>query len=145
MDARTSYREAAVRGADPLQLVILLYEQVVEDVRRALAALLRGDVETRTREINHALKVIGHLQGTLDTDQGGGVAGNLQIFYNQLRKGLVEAQFQQSEKLLEEQITHLMIVREAWVEVQRVNSSLGVTPPRPASSDRRTPASDWSA
>jgi flagellin-specific chaperone FliS len=73
------------------------------------------------------------------------VAGNLQVFYNQLRKGLVEAQFQQSEKLLEEQIAHLMMVREAWVEVQRVHSAPVVAPPQPASSDTPTPASDWSA
>jgi flagellar protein FliS len=145
MDARTSYREAAVRGADPVQLVVFLYEQVVEDVRRALAALLRGDVEARTREINHALKVIGHLQGTLDTERGGGVAGNLEVFYNQVRKGLVEAQFQQSAKLLEEQIAHLMVVREAWVEVQRMNPAPVLTPPRPASSDIPTSSSEWNA
>src|SRR5579863_2801759 len=66
MDARLSYRQAATRGARPLQLVILLYQQAIDDLRRALAALRRNDVEARTREINHALQVIGQLQGTLD-------------------------------------------------------------------------------
>jgi len=145
MDARTSYRAAAVRGADPLRLVIFLYEQVVEDVRRALAALRRGDIETRTREINHALNVIAHLQGTLDTDLGGEVARNLHRFYNLVRKGLVEAQFQQSAELLEEQIAQLVTVREAWLEVQRVNSAPAVPPPRPSSSDIQSSVSEWSA
>ena len=145
MDARTSYRAAAVRGADPLRLVIFLYEQVVEDVRRALAALRRGDIETRTREINHALNVIAHLQGTLDTDLGGEVARHLHRFYNLVRKGLVEAQFQQSAELLEEQIAQLVTVREAWLEVQRVNSAPVVPPPRPSSSDIQSSVSEWSA
>jgi len=36
MDARLSYRQAATRGARPLQLVILLYQQGIDDLRRAL-------------------------------------------------------------------------------------------------------------
>ena len=34
MDARSSYREVAVRGASPVRLVICLYEQAIEDLRR---------------------------------------------------------------------------------------------------------------
>ena len=74
MNPQLSYRETAVRGASPIRLIILLYEQVIEDLRRALAALEQGDIEKRTREINHAILVIGHLQATLDKEQGGQVA-----------------------------------------------------------------------
>src|SRR5689334_18427773 len=74
MDARSSYREAAVRGATPVQLVILLYEQGIEDLRRAIIALEKNDIEARTREINHALMVIGQLQASLDMERGGEVA-----------------------------------------------------------------------
>ena len=45
MNPSLSYREAAVAGASPLRLVILLYEQGLEDLRRALAAQNRGDIE----------------------------------------------------------------------------------------------------
>jgi flagellar secretion chaperone FliS len=119
MDARSSYRETAVRGARPLQLVILLYEQGIEDLRRAIVALEKNDVEGRTREINHAILVIGHLQASLDRDLGGPVAANLERFYDQVRAGLVEAQFRQSAAALEQQIAHLMQVHEAWCEVER--------------------------
>jgi len=119
MDPRLSYREAAVRGASPVGLVVLLYEQAIEDLRKALAAHLSGDVEGRTREINHAILVIGHLQTTLDKEQGRDIAVNLERFYDQLRAGLVQAQCQQSAALLEQQISHLMLVHEAWCEVER--------------------------
>ena len=62
MDARSSYREATARGASPVQLVILLYEQAIEDLRRAVLALEKGDIEARTCSLNHALMVIGQLQ-----------------------------------------------------------------------------------
>jgi flagellar secretion chaperone FliS len=122
MNPRLSYREAAVRGASPVRLVILLYEQAIEDLRRALAAHQHSDIEGRTQQINHAILVLGHLQSTLDKDKGGSVAQNLERFYNQVRSALVDAQYRQSTAALQEQITYLMQVHDAWCEVERRES-----------------------
>jgi flagellar protein FliS len=126
MDARSSYREAAVRGASPVRLVICLYEQAIEDLRRAVIALEKGDIETRTRGINHALTVIAQLQGSLDMERGGDVARNLERFYSLVRVGLIEAQTKQSARILEQQISQLATVHEAWLEVERATA--GTTP-----------------
>jgi flagellar secretion chaperone FliS len=123
MNAELRYREAAVAGASPLRLVSLLYEQAIEDLRRAIDAQTRRDIEARTRHINHAILVLGHLEATLDKDQGGEVAENLQRFYQQSRSALVEAQFKQSIRLLEQQISFLTQIREAWGEVERATAS----------------------
>jgi flagellar protein FliS len=119
MDARLSYREAAVEGASPVRLVALLYEQAIEDLKRAGAAINRGDIEARTRAINHAVVVIGYLQSSLDKDRGGPVAANLERFYNQMRASLVEAQFTPSVATLERQVSYLVDVHSAWCEVER--------------------------
>lgn len=119
MNPSLSYREAAVAGASPVRLIILLYEQVIEDLQRALAFHGRGDIEGRTREINHGILVVGHLQATLDHERGGTVAENLVRFYEQVRAKLVEAQCQQSSVLIEQQIVHLMEVRDAWCAVEQ--------------------------
>lgn len=147
MDPRLSYREAAVRGAGPVRLVILLYEQAIEDLRRALSALARGDIEGRTRQINHALLVIGHLQASLDKVQGGQVAVNLERFYKQLRAGLLQAQYRQSATLLEQQISHLMLVREAWCEVDRTNAAPAAAPGpvQPPAEAAALPRRRWNA
>jgi len=122
MDARFSYREAAVRGASREKLVVLLYEQMIEDLRRAVSALERRDVEERTREINHAILVLAHLENSLDKERGGVVARNLERFYEIVRQGLVEAQCQQSGEGIKEQIELLMLVRDAWLEVDRASA-----------------------
>jgi flagellar protein FliS len=162
MDARTSYREAAVRGASPVQLVICLYEQAIADLRRAVVALNQGDIEGRTRGINHALQVITQLQGTLDMKQGGDVARNLSRLYAVVRAALVEAQFRQSAATVEQQIVLLMQVHEAWCEVERRSAAPAVGQPKSAAraesetggfSDREASeragsernASEWSA
>jgi flagellar protein FliS len=153
MDARSSYREAAVRGATPVQLIVLLYEQAIEDLRRAVLAVIKGDIEGRTRTINHALAVIGQLQFSLDMERGGEVAKNLERFYKVARTALMEAQLAQSASLLEEQIAHLMLLREAWMEVERTTATPESLPREAAqaapgislSSSPETSCADWNA
>jgi flagellar protein FliS len=139
-----------VRGASPVRLVICLYEQAIEDLRRALVALEKNDIETRTREINHALTVIGQLQGTLDREHGGEVARNLEAFYNLIRAGLMEAQIKQSPKILQQQISQLTMVYEAWLEVDRITQGAPTQASGPASAapllpSPETPLADWNA
>ncbi len=122
-DARKRYRETAVRGASHVGLVVLLYEQMIEDLRRALEELNQNQIESRTRHINHAILVIGHLQNTLDFAQGGDVARRLDRFYNTLRGKLVEAQARASKELLHLQINELLSLRDAWIEVDRAETS----------------------
>lgn len=145
MNPGLSYREAAVRGANPVRLVILLYDQAIEDLRQALAAQLHGDIERRTREIDHAILVIGHLQATLDKELGGEVAANLDRFYDRMRHALVQAQCQQSAAALEKCISDLMIVRDAWDQIDRGTAAAAAVPetlPQPESAERH---SEWKA
>jgi flagellar protein FliS len=150
MDARSSYRETAVRGASPVRLVICLYEQAIEDLRLAVIALERGDIEARTRGINHALMVIAQLQGSLDMERGGDVARNLSRFYGLVRAGLTEAQLKQSGRILEQQVSQLVLVHEAWLEVERVTAGqlplstepLSINPELPP---RGTSVAGWKA
>jgi len=98
----------------------VLYEQLVKDLRRAGAAMEKNEIEIRTREIDHALLVVGRLQGTLDVRGGGEVARNLGRFYSVLRGSLLEAQVQASREVLGDLVTQLLALRDAWEEVDRV-------------------------
>src|SRR5208337_2851655 len=99
-DPRTAYREASARGVSPVQSVVQLYEQIIEDLRQALQAIEQNQVELRTHKINHAILVIGHLQSRLNFQSGGKVAQNLNRFYDVLRRELLQAQFQGSAEIL---------------------------------------------
>jgi len=148
MDARLSYREAAVQGASPVGLVVLLYEQLLEDLRRAVQAIDENDIELRTNKINHAVAVIGYLQDKLDLERGGSVAGNLERFYNHLRSRLMEAQCKQSKPILVQQIEELLELRDAWVTVEQAeqpNSVPQAPASRPAQAEPQTAARGWNA
>lgn len=137
--ARAAYNEVAVRGATPVGLVVLLYEQAIQDLQRAIAAIRDNNVEQRTREMNHALMVIGHLQGTLDLKNGGQIAANLHEFYERFKKNIMTAQAQVSPDIIRKQITDLLELREAWVEVDRVLSERE----RQSSGESRSASMKW--
>ena len=121
---RTVYRENDVRGATAVRLVVLLYEQLVQDLSQAHQAIEQNDIELRTKRINHAILVIGHLQSPLNFANGGKVAQDLDNFYNILRKNLVQVQFFPSKTGICQLITDVLVVREAWIEVERAEKSL---------------------
>src|SRR5579872_4963347 len=97
---RTAYRETAVRGATAVRLVVLLYEQAIQDLRQAAQAIDENNIELRTDRINHAIEVISRLQATLDMERGGQVARNLLAFYEAVRANLWKAQLYQSKETL---------------------------------------------
>jgi flagellar secretion chaperone FliS len=122
-NARTAYRENDVRGASPVRLVVLLYEQMIQDLTRAAHAIEQNDIPLRTKLINHAILVVGHLQSPLDFEKGGKVAQELDRFYNALRQNLVQVQFFPTKPGIAQVITDLLAVREAWIEVERAEKS----------------------
>lgn len=126
-NARTTYRENDVRGSSPVRLVVLLYDQIIQDLNNAAQAIEQNQIELRTKYINHAILVIGHLQSPLDFDRGGKVATNLDHFYNVLRHALVQVQFFPSKPEILQRIAEVQSLREAWTEVDRAEASLVAT------------------
>ncbi len=147
MNPRSVYREDAVRGASPLRLVVLLYEQMIEDLRQAVNGIKQNNVELRTNKINHAIFVIGCLQSSLNKEAGGQVALNLECFYEQLRANLANAQFCVSQSILSQQITDLLTLREGWSEVERAEADAPNPRFVPQTADTASPAprglADW--
>jgi flagellar protein FliS len=127
MDANLSYRTSSSRVANGVGIVILLYEQLVQDLRRAVIAMNEGNPEARTLELGHALDVVGELQARLNMQNGGEVAQNLDRFYAVLRAGILDAQFKASPPVLQKLIDNVLSIREAWLKVEQSTISGQVT------------------
>lgn len=134
VDPRQMYQDTAVRGAAPIELVVILYDSAIEDMRRALAAMKKGDVEARSAGVGHALMVLQQLQGTLDFAHGGAAAKQFEQFYNLIRAKLLEAQIRTSADLMQQQIRFMSEVRDCWIQAKRLLQPRERTDPAPASS-----------
>jgi flagellar secretion chaperone FliS len=131
MDAIQAYRESEITGDNPVHLVVLLYDQLLRDLRHALDAFEQRDIPRRCRELDHALVVIAQLQGSLNLQDGGDVAQILDRFYGLLRDDLLRASIGDSPALIEKRWRNILSVREAWLEVERQQNTPA---PKPATS-----------
>jgi flagellar secretion chaperone FliS len=112
-----SYQQTAARGTTPVGQVVALYDTILRDFVRALAALRAGDVETRVNELNHALIVIAHLQNVLDHQHGGDAATTFVQFYDVTRGMIVSANMEASADILRTLIELYTSVRQAWQQI----------------------------
>jgi flagellar protein FliS len=149
MDARSVYRTSLGQNASPVRLVVLLYEQLADDLRRAGAAIDRQETEARTHHLSHALAVVGELEGCLNVEAGQEVARNLSEYYGVLRGGILQVQFHPDRQVLEKYIVQLLSLREAWIEVEQKNSfeTKVVNPPaaQPSEAEQSRSQGDWRA
>lgn len=116
---QTAYQQAAAQGASPIGQVVLLYDTILRDIGRALAALDVGDVETRVNQLNHALTVIAYLQSVLDHERGGEAAKQFEKFYVVTRRLIMEANFKATREGLESLISLFGGVRQAWGQIEK--------------------------
>jgi flagellar secretion chaperone FliS len=121
--ATSNYRQAAARGATPLGQVIVLYDTILRDFFRALAALKAGNVTARIAEMNHAVSVIGYLFSVLDHQRGGAAAAQLSQVYTTSMDMIVKANARGSIEAIEELIEIYGDLRQAWYQAdQNLNS-----------------------
>jgi flagellar protein FliS len=113
------YRQSSTQGRHPVGMVVKLYDAIIEDLRRSLAAVRAGQVEPRTSALNHALLVIAELESVLDHERGGDVAKHLKGFYQVTRAMIVEENVRARTEGLEKLIELYMPVRQAWHEAER--------------------------
>ena len=109
-----SYKRSAIEGASSIGLMVVLFDTLAGDLRRAVAALNKSDIEARCKELNHATLVLGQLDSWVDLDKGGESARNLAGLYAYLRAKMMEAAVSQSAKPLEAPIEMILRVRTAW-------------------------------
>jgi flagellar protein FliS len=121
-DPVRSYRESAVRGASPLGLIVILYDEMVRSIRKSRDCFERGDIEGRGKALMHVVEVIGYLQSILDFEKGGDVARNLASFYNFMRMKLLEIHIKPSPEGLDMLAAEFAKLSAAWRQVDEAQS-----------------------
>lgn len=121
--------ETSVASASPHQLVTLLFDALMQSLQMARAAMERGDLEVKGREIGKAVRIIDEgLKTALDSEQGGELAGNLRTVYTWAVRCLTVANLKNDPAKLEEAYGLLEPVADAWKQI-------GVAPTSPPPDD----------
>jgi flagellar protein FliS len=119
LDTAFAYQQSTASAASSVGQVVALYDRILRDLRGAIAAIGAGQIENRVNSLNHALTIIGELQGVLDFQRGGEAARNLNSFYTITRGMVTEAGVTSSVDQLQELVSMFARIRAAWTHVER--------------------------
>lgn len=111
------YRTRQVESANPLGLVLLAYEALIQSFTRARSALDEGNVELQVEQTTRGLQALLELVSCLNHEQGGKIAGNLGSLYAYMYRRIMEGQNDDMAAALDEVLTLSQTLREGWLEL----------------------------
>ncbi len=111
------YRETAVKTANPLQLVVILYDGAIQALKEAREHIRRKDIGNRARCLNRSVAFISELQASLNFNSSGDIAGSLNRLYDFMKQGIFKAGLEQRVEPLDQVIGLLENLRSAWGEL----------------------------
>ena len=110
--------ETAVSEASPHQLVNLMLEGFLQTVAAARAALGRGDIPTKGRQIMKAVRIIDEgLKPALNLEQGGDLAKNLNGLYGYCVLRLTQANLNNDDVALADVARIIQPIAQGWKEI----------------------------
>lgn len=117
--AATAYRrvaaETSVQGANPHQLVDLLFTALLQSLATARGALQRGDITVKGAAIGKAVRIIEEgLKAGLNLEDGGDIASNLHALYSYSVIRLTQANLRNDDAALEEVVRLIEPVAGSW-------------------------------
>lgn len=120
MVTRTSIKQyqsnsvSNVHDADPHTLIAIIYQHILGSIAAAKGAIQRKDIETKGKQINKAVALIGELLDALDMKVGGDLAVNLAGLYEYSVRKLIDAHIQNDSALLDEITAIFLDIKEGW-------------------------------
>ena len=124
--ARTD-RETSVSSARPIDLIVLVYQRVLDHLKLGRQQMLDG--ADSSVALSNGLQLLhGGLEACLDHEKGGEVASNLGAIYSWATREILLARLKQESERLTSVIDVLTTVSQAWQQHADPATSVGSLP-----------------
>lgn len=112
--------DSAVTAADPHKLILLLLDGGLSAISIAKGAMTRQDIAAKGEAISKAIDIIENgLRASLDKDQGGELAVQLDLLYDYMGRRLLHANVKNDPAALDEVTALLGEIHAAWTEIRK--------------------------
>lgn len=106
--------QSEIEAASPHRLIQMLMDGALAKITTAKLCLSSGQVAGKGESISMAISIIGGLRASLDKDQGGEIASNLDSLYDYMERRLLEANIKNDASMLDEVVGLINEVKSAW-------------------------------
>lgn len=118
-------QHTAVIAGDPIDLVILLYDKLLQRFREVRVALERADISARGEACGKAIELIEKgLIGCLDMKQGGTIATQLRAQYARWMTMILRCNLSADPELLGSLEAEVKDILSAWHELKVQRASM---------------------
>jgi len=114
--SHTLYKQADAACSQP-QLVLMLCDGAIRYLREATSHLQRGNWAEKGRAVDAAYECLRELRCSLDLEQGGETAANLDRMYSFLGTKLTLANAERDPGQFQQIIHSIESIRDAWSEL----------------------------
>lgn len=112
--------ETGVVDASPLKLTIMLYEGAITACIQAQQSLAQGDFSKKGEHLTHAASIIeSGLRASLNKQNGGQIAQNLDALYQYMSMSLLQANLHKDTSKIQEIQQLLMDLKLAWETLEK--------------------------
>lgn len=108
------YQKTSIETSNKLDLVIMCYDKAIECFTRAREYYSQKEYEKKGRAVQKGLDIIGQLQCSLDMENGGEIAANLDRLYSYIAHRVIQGDIRSDVSVFEEAVSLLTELKEAW-------------------------------
>ena len=109
-----TYETVGTLTADPVRLMLLLFDGASRFLQKARRALEKDDLQTFAQAMSRAHAIVGELADSLKEDAGGEATRNLATLYRFMLIHLTEGQLSKSVAHIDRVLDLLRTIREGF-------------------------------
>ena len=117
VNAYKDAKRAAVLTADPMKLIIMMYEEAIKNLNLAKKSIESGNIEKRNEYIYKAQDFINELMNALNFEKGGEIAKNLYSLYEYFIWRLNMSIAKNDPEMVQEVIDRMNTLLDAWNQI----------------------------
>lgn len=114
--AANQYRKHQMSTSSPAQLIGLLYDALVASLRRAMDAQTLSRQTEASEQLVRAQRIVTELRCSLNFDDGGEIATNLDAIYDFVWRRLIESNRRRDPALTASCLKLVVPLRDAWAQ-----------------------------
>jgi flagellar protein FliS len=113
------YLEKQILNASPAERVVLCYDGAIKFLMAARRAIEEGKIQDRYNFNKKAGDLIAYLMDTLNMEEGGEVAVNLQRIYMYMLRRLMDVDMKNSVEAVDDVVGQLRTLRASWEKIAK--------------------------
>lgn len=115
----TGYKKTVLATTDRVQIILMLYDGLLNHIRIAKQKVARGDYLSKGTHLSKATLIVTELSSALDMEKGGEISANLRNLYTYVLQRLLYANLNNDTAALEEAERIIDMIKDGWKEMMK--------------------------